>query len=287
MLDEPLLGVSLARLFPDLFSMPRPITTPDVPVIVAASVLSIYDAPMLPIVKVGDSPTIMKDGVELFQAIGSQPIIRLLTATRPSEYYKILWKSCETTSIWIGSLGFDDTLDKLLRVFELTGFGDAKVDAPPSPPALVTLTEVASLYRERKLKCQLSVKDVASPAVFVDPETPLVEAMNTMCEKKIRRLFLSGKAGRFVSDRNILAFLFSPKGLKIARDSPDFWTDLRISEMDSKTARPISPDAKVEDVGRMLEAGRDVFMLSDELSLVSRWDLVMKPWKAGKLRLSV
>ena len=266
--------------------MPRPITTLDVPVIVAASILSIYDAPMLPIVKVGDSPTIMKDGVELFQAIGGQPIIRLLTATRPSEYYKILWKSCETTSIWIGSLGYDDTLDSLLRVFEMTGFGDAKVDAPPSLPALVTLTEVVSLYRERKLRCQLGVNEIASQAVFVDPEMPLVEAMNMMCEKKIRRLFLSGKASRYVSDRHILAFLFSPTGLKIARDSPDFWTDLKLSAIESKAARPVSPDAKVEDVGRMVEAGRDVFMLSDGLSLVSRWDLVMKPWKAGKLRLS-
>jgi hypothetical protein len=280
--------VTLARLFPGLFSLPRPITTPDVPVIVAASILSIYDAPMLPIVKVGDSPTIEKDGVRLYQAIGSQPIIRLLTATRPSDYYRILWKSCETTSIWIGSLDYDDTLENLLKTFELTGFGDARVNNDSAPPhALITLDEIVSLYRERKLKCDLGVKDIASLAVFVDPDTPLIEAMNTMCEKRIRRLFLRGKAGRFVSDRHILAFLFSPKGLKIARDSPDYWTDLKISAIESMAARPVSPDAKVEDVGRMVEAGRDVFMLSDGLSLLSRWDLVMKPWKAGKLRLTL
>ena len=279
--------MALSRLFPSLYKMPRPITTPDVPVIVAASILSVYEAPMLPIVKVGASPVREKEGVTLFQAIGSQPIITLLTETKPSDYYKILWNSCTTTSIWIGALGYDDSLDELLRIFVLTGFGDAKVDSPPSPPALITLNEVVGLYGERKLRCEVGAREVASPAVVVEPDMPLMEAMNLMCERRIRRLFLREKAGEFVSDRNILAFLFSPKGLKIARDSPDSWTDLRLSDVESMFARLISPDASVEDVGRMIEPGRDVFVLSDNESLISRWDLVIKPWKAGKLRLSM
>ena len=114
-----------------------------------------------------------------------------------------------------------------------------------------------------------------------------MEAMNLMCEVRIRRLFLREKAGEFVSDRNILAFLFSPKGLKIARDDPDSWTDLRLSDMGSMFARIVSSEASVEDVGKMVEPGRDVFVLSDNESVISRWDLVIKPWKAGKLKLSV
>jgi CBS domain-containing protein len=241
---------------------------------------------MLPIVKVGASQVKEKDGVILFQAIGSQPIIRLLTETKPSEYYKILWNPCTATSIWIGALGYNDSLDHLLRVFVLTGFGDAKVDSPPSPPALLTLSEVVGLYREGKLRCEVGVKEVASPAVVVDHDMPLMEAMNLMCDKRIRRLFLREKAGEFVSDRNILAFLFSPKGLKIARDSPDSWTDLRLHDIDSMRARLVPREASVEDVGRMVEPGRDVFVLSDDESLISRWDLVIKPWRDGKLELS-
>lgn len=51
--------------------MPRPITTPDVPVIVAASILSVYEAPMLPIVKVGASPTREKEGSRSFRRSGA------------------------------------------------------------------------------------------------------------------------------------------------------------------------------------------------------------------------
>ncbi len=237
--------------------------------------------------RAGAPPETERKEVNLFKAVGGQQIIRLILESKPSDYDKILWYPCTTPTMWLGALEYSDNLEKLLRIFELTGFGDARVNAQAPPHALITLDEVVSLYRERKLKCDLGVKDIASQAIFVNPDTPLIEAMNMMCDKRIRRLFLQGKAGKFVSDRHVLAFLFSPKGLKIARDSPDFWTDLKISEIESMTARPVSPDARVEDVGRMVEAGRDVFMLSDGLSLVSRWDLVMKPWKVGKLRLSL
>jgi hypothetical protein len=71
--------------------------------------------------------------------------------------------------------------------------------------------------------------------------------------------------------------------LKVARDDPESWTDLRLSTIQNMKARTVSRHATVEDVGKMSEAGRDVFMLSDGLSLLSRWDLVMKPWKAGRL----
>jgi CBS domain-containing protein len=282
-----MLGVALSDLFADLYRMPRPLTTPEVPVIVAASMLSIYDSPMLPIVKVGESPTVEKEGVKLFQAIGSQPILRLLTECEPSDYYKILWNSCTTTSIWIGSLGYIDNLDRLLRTFELTGFGDARVDSPLHPPALITLNEVASLYARGRLKCSTPVKEVASRAISTDPDTMLIEAMRTMCERRVRRLFLQGKKGEFISDRAILAFLFSPRGLKVARDSPRVWTDMKVSDIHTMKAHVVSPEATVEDVGSIVERGRDVFMFPDGVSLLSRWDLVMKPWKAGQLRLSL
>jgi hypothetical protein len=212
-------------------------------------------------------------------------VVRLVISTEPRDYYKVLWGPCTTTSMWLGALEYDDSLEKLLRTFELTGFGDARVNAASPPHALVTLDEVVSLYRDRKLRCDLEVKETASRALLVDPDTPLVDAMRLMCEKRVRRLFLQGKESEFVSDRRILAFLFSPRALALAKDAPELWTDAKISEIQPAIARPVSPHATVEDVGRMVEAGRDVFVLSDGTSLVSKWDLVMKPWKAGRLSL--
>jgi CBS domain-containing protein len=280
------LDAPLSKLFPNLFGVSRPITTPDIPVIVAASILATYESPILPITKDGAPQGAEKQGVKLFKAVGGQQVIRLVVESKPSDYYKVLWGSCTTTSMWLGALEYHESLERLLRIFELTGFGDARVNAPAPPHALVTLDEVVSLYRERKLKCNLEVKEIASRALVVDPDTPLIEAMRLMCEKRVRRLFLRGKDSEFVSDRKILAFLFSPKALTVAKNAPESWTDAKVSEIQPTVARPVSPHAMVEDVGRMVETGRDVFVLSDGTSLVSRWDLVMKPWKAGQLGLS-
>jgi CBS domain-containing protein len=237
--------------------------------------------------RAGAPPETERKEVNLFKAVGGQQIIRLILETKPSDYDKILWYPCTTTTMWLGALEYSDNLEKLLRIFDLTGFGDARVNAHAPPHALITLDEVVSLYRERKLKCNLEVKEIASHTLFVDPDTNLLKAMKTMVDKRIRRLFLHGEEGAFVSDRNILAFLFSPKALAVEKHAPDSWTDVNVSSIPTTKASFVSPQARVEEVGSMPEPGRDVFLLSDGASLVSRWDLVMKPWKEKQLSLSL
>ena len=280
------LDVPLSKLFPELFGIFRPAITVDVPVIVAASILADYESPILPVRKSGEPASVDKEGVKLFKAIGGQQVIRLVLKTKPEDYHKILWAPCSTIGMWLGAVEFHDELEKLLRIFEVTGFGDARVNAPVPPHGLVTLEEVVSLYRKRKLKCGLAVKEISSQAISIDPGATLIEAMRTMYDKRVRRLFLRGRSAQYVSDRSILAFLFSPRILTITKVQPESWTNASVSEVQTSTARSVSPNAKVEEVGRMAEAGQDVFMLSDGVSLISRWDLVMKPWKAGQLSLS-
>jgi CBS domain-containing protein len=280
------LDAPLSKLFPELFSIFRPMVTLDTPVIVAASILADYEFSILPVRKGKASAGVEKEGIMLFKAIGGQQAFSLLVKSKPEDYNKILWAPCSTICMWLGKVEFHDELKKLLRTFEVTGFGDAMVDAPASPHGLVTLEELVSLYRERKLKCDLTVKEVSSQAISIDPDAPVIEAMRTMIEKRVRRLFLR-KSPEYISDRSILAFLFSPRLLTIAKDRPESWTNAPISEIPKSTARSVLPNVKVEEVGRMVEADRDVFMLSDGVSLISRWDLVMKPWKAGELRLSL
>jgi CBS domain-containing protein len=280
------LDAPLSELFPKLFSVPRPMTLSDAPVIVAASMLLGFDSPILPITKLGFQVETDKQGFRLFRAIAGLSIIRLLVETEPRDYYEALWKPCDTTSIWIGSLVYEDTLETLLRVFELTGFGDVRVDARDSASALITLNDVASLYKGQRLNCLLGIKEVASPVFSVDPEIPLLDAMTTMYKKRVRRLFLNGREGEFVSDRCILELLFSPKALRVAEDAPAAWIDMKLAAVKPMKARFVSPQSTVEEVATTIEPGHDVFMLSQGGLVVSGWDLVMKPWMAGGLYLS-
>ena len=224
-----------------------------------------------------------KDGIRLFKAVGGQQVIRLIVKSKPADYSRLLWAPCFDSGMWLGALEYSSTLEDLLRVYEVTGFGDARVNGPAPPHALVTMDQVVSLYRERKLKCSLSAEDVASRTIFVDPGAMLIDAMSTMCERRVRRLFLNGRKGEYISDRAVLRFLFSPKSLATLRERPESWTSEDVSKVETKQARRLTSDSTVDEVGKSVEPGRDVFVLPGGDLLVSRWDLVMKPWKLGKL----
>lgn len=261
----------------------NPIITLETPLVVAASILAAHEAPILPLAN-GAGPTgVEKDGIRLFRAVGGQQVIRLIVKSKPSEYSKVIWAPCVESGMWLGALEYSSTLEDLLRVYEVTGFGDARVNGPAPPHALLTMDHVVSLYRERRLKCGISAEDVASRAIFIDPGAMLIDAMSTMCERRVRRLFLKDRKGEYVSDRAVLRFLFSPKSLAALKDKPESWTSQDVSKVQTQHARRLTSDATVGEVGKSVEPGRDVFVLPGGDLLVSRWDLVMKPWKLGKL----
>ena len=90
------------------------------------------------------------------------------------------------------------------------------------------------------MACPLLAKDIASRTVSMDPGATLLDAMKTMDKRRIRRIFLEGRNGEFVSDRTILAALFSPKRLKMARETPESWIDAKLSNVPTAKAYPVS-----------------------------------------------
>jgi CBS domain-containing protein len=279
------LEVPLSELFPDQFRVARPMISPETPLMTAGSMLASYEHPILEVTRTGAPQETQRDSVKLFRAVGGAQIVRLLLKSKPSDYHDVLWGPASAASMWLGVLDFEDSLDRLLSVFELTGFGDAMLTAPGRQYALVSLDDLIRLYRERWLKCDVQLKEVASKAHFVDPGASLVEAMGTMQTKRVRRLFVAGGDGRFVSDRTLLGFLFSPRSLAIARQTPDTWMKASVSDLRYGEALRAPSTTAVEEAARMIKTPLDVLWLPDEGSVVSRWDLTMKPWK--KERLSV
>lgn len=279
------LDKSLSELFPELLDLSRPILTPETPLIVAASILAARDTPILPLSKAKGALAREGEGVHLFKAVGGFQVIRLVVRKRPTEYQAALLKPCTDASMWLGALDYDDSLGSLLQIFEVTGFGDARVTCAAPPHVVVTLDEVVSLFR-KGLRCNMRVGEVGSEAVFASPDATLFEAMKTMCERRVRRLFLRGRRGEYLSDRAVLAYLFSPRALAELNESPEAWADVPLSRARTATAKRLSREATVEEAGLAMRQGAEVFILPGGTSLVSKWDLVMKPWRSGRLRLS-
>jgi hypothetical protein len=214
-----------------------------------------------------------------------------------SKNYQLLVSSTKfpEVAVWIGSVRSTDSFDKLMKVLELNGFGNAIVEQEDvRKRVLLTLKDIISLYKSGKLKSSLLVSDVSSPKVSVSRDTSLTQVLSYMLDKSVRRLFLQTENAeenynnlQFVSDRGILSFLFTPERLEILKKSPDSWLDANICDVGTSEAVPVACDATINEASRLIGERADGCLVCEESQeIVSRWDIAMKPWQVDSLEIS-
>lgn len=232
---------------------------------------------MLPVEKEEISRT-GKNGIKLCGAFGGYGVLHSLVVLPPQNSYQFLWTPTHDSVVWIGSVSSDTPFDRLLHVFDATGFGAARV-SNGEIHTLVTLEDVVNLIRSGVLTSEIKIDSISSVPMTVSEDTTLVDALQLMFKGRVRRLFLDDEPRKFVSDRSILALIFSPYMLKVAKDSPAKWLDLRVNQMPKRDATPVVPDASLLDGAGLLTQGSDDCLVTPTNRVVTRWDMVIKSWK--------
>ena len=222
----------------------------------------------------------------MYASLGGYSVLNAILRTDPKEYSKLLWKQCQDFPIWRGSVKFGDTLNDLLKVFEATKLGDVAVEGLRSFPALVTLQEILLLYRNNTIKSTLRVSEIGSEMVTISPESTIIEALKVMFQKRIRRVFLSDGTENsvisFISDRHLIRFLFSPMGLERSQRDPAHWVDAKLSTIEANDAKIIPDGHVVNQAAKKIGVEADSCLVCENSKrVVSRWDIVMKTWKAA------
>jgi CBS domain-containing protein len=279
----------ISKILPNLLKMSRPVISGDSPLIVSGNLLQLAEVHVLPIVQ-GLQPKVdEKTKIKMYATLAGYSVLEKILQTSPNDYQKLIWTHCNDIPLWIGSVNFEDSLDDLLRVFESTGFGDAAVEGSSRIPGLVTLSEILSLYKSNVIRSNLRLGEIGSKKISLPPSTDLLRAIQTMFDKRIRRLFLdrdgfdAKSVNNYISGRNIIRFLFSPDRLEIARKSPELWADATLGDITPNRAKVI-PDSKTVNQGaNEFEDGYDSCLVCKTSgSAVTRWDMVMKPWKKSE-----
>ena len=222
--------------------------------------------------------------VTLHPAYGSYGILKKIVDSEPKEYYKTLWSKSGEVPIWIGSCKFEQPFDDILRAFSETKFGGARVTHGVHE-ALVTLGDAVGLISDGKLSAQMSTDEVCSVPISISKDRPMIEAIRKMVSHNVRRLFIEEERRRFISDRTLIDYMFSPERLGVARDHPELWIDEKIGKLGTKTPSRCSTGG-IDEAAKIMGPAPDDCLMTDELRMVSRWDLVVKPWRAGKLEVA-
>jgi len=278
-------SLSIASLFPNLFKTTKPITVGSNALIISASLLHLDEAQMLPIVLGLDEKIDPSTRIKMYATLGGYSVLSAIMKTDPKNYLKLLWRPCQEFPSWVGSVKYSDVLDDLLKVFDLTRFGDAAVEGNGTIPALVTLQDILQLYKNDTIKSTLSVSEIGTERVEISPDGSLTDALRMMFESRVRRVFLSSERRNsisFISSRNIIRFLFSPERLEIVKEYPERWLNAKLSDIDPSEAKIIA-DGKIvnqaaSEIGDRVD---DCLACENANKVVTRWDIIMKPWKTG------
>lgn len=251
------------------------------PVVLTASFIKNIDVHFLPAGGQVPPRRFELANVTLHPAYGSYGILRRIVDSEPKDYYKTLWSKSAEVPIWIGSCTFDQPFDYILQAFSETKFGGARVTRGVLE-ALVTLADVVGLIGKGELSARMSTEEVGSVPIAISKDRPIIEAIRKMVSHNIRRLFVEKEQGKFISDRTLIDYMFSPQRLGVARDHPELWIDETIEKLGTKTPARCRTGS-LDEAAKLMGSAPDDCLMTDEWRVISRWDLVVKPWRAGRL----
>jgi len=272
----------ISTLMPQLFLKMRPTFDGNSSLMAAGSMFVMNDVYILPLVS-GLQPSSTADFRHaLYGAIGSYSLLKKIAETSPKDYGKLLWTPARECLVLIGSCEFDDPLDELLQVFEFTGFGNARINHF-ARFTLITLADIVDLVRQGTLETGMPATAVGSPALRISADAPLKEAIDRMLAQGVRRLFIEGKRPTFVSDRSIISFMFSGARIPLVKENPAVWIDAKVSDTRLQHAPVMTAGGTLAEAATIIGPNPDACVLTDNDKVVSRWDIVMKPWKARDL----
>jgi class 3 adenylate cyclase len=275
-------GPSISSLIPALFKLHRPVADGNSPLVHAGSILNTSEVHILPVMKGLKPRRDRRTGIVLCGALSGYSFLEKLVKTKPKKYHDLLQTPSKDIAIWIGSVNFGDPISDLLHVFEATKFGAARV-SDHDIHTVVTLADLIGAMRNHSLVSDMRVEQVGSQPLSVSSDTEIGEAVKMMLKFRVRRLFPQGRPGEFISSRSVMEFMFTPERLEVARRRPEEWCNAKVSVLGTRSARVVAPGASLNEAARIIGDEPDDCLVSEGGLIISRWDLLMKPWKLGRL----
>lgn len=267
----------------DVFNRSVPTVESSTPIAVAGTLL---DLPHRDVILIANASRdkleyLVKRGKWL--AFAGYPVLEKLISTAPADFFRYMYRPCRSASLTLDLHGPQTELADVLQAFSKTRFGYALIKSPNSF-GLLTLTDLLSAYGEI-FDTDLRVADISEPVVSLPGETRLADAVREFFKRRIRRVCIRG-TNSFVSDREVLSFIFSPRRMKFSKKSPGKTLDATLEELESVNAIETSPDLVATEAASIIRPGSTrCLVIRGGERMVTPWDLVMKPYLKGRLKI--
>jgi hypothetical protein len=271
--------VKIRSAFPRLLEKPYPHVEPTFPLLTVLNLLRTNDISAVP----------LHEGLTSSRSVSGFSSLSKLMEMTDGSIDGFLEGPCDRVAKKVDSFGLDDDLENLLDAFKRRRVAVSLVNGIVGGEprySLVSLRDLLGLYRTGQFASELTVEDVASQ-IFSMPETTTVRnALGAMFHLSHRSVFISGER-KYISDRAIIDRVFDPSFLQPLRNTPTVGPlDACIGTLDRTTPTEIGPRTSLKAAAfRVNGEWGTCLTLRDRDTLVTPWDLVMKPWESGNLTI--
>jgi CBS domain-containing protein len=272
--------IGIKDAFPNLLSRSVPSIDPTDETLKAIHLLISNRLDVLPI-------KAARGATNLPRGISGYSIISHLVQDTKSELQRFVSEQCSNSALTLGTISYEnDDVQSLLHIFEATSSGYAFLKESDSTAKIISMADLLSLYDKGIFSSELKVKDVASAPVFaLSRNTTLVQTLSEMMRRKIRRAKIEDSRWELITDREILEFVFQVPWNEGGGAS---WVvdQLKrpISDIKLETAPWVHEHLSLgEAAGLLLRSSRACAL--SRAGIITPWDLIIKPWRLGILRI--
>ncbi|HUI23102.1 MAG TPA: hypothetical protein VLY82_01765 [Nitrososphaerales archaeon] len=267
--------MKIKQAFPRMFERAYPAVDPETPILLVLPLLRFHEIDVL---------SLSFDSERRQKGIFGFSCLARLMHVRPGGLSSFLNQSCEAVSETLTTIRAERALSGLLDAFQRRRFGFARVLEGKGVGALVSLPDFLGLYHSGFLRSSLVLEDVGSAAFSMPENSTVRDALTEMFDRRIRRVFISGTR-EFIWDRSIIGHLFSPGVLaRVAKGEPGDILETPISRIETMTARKVEGGMHLREAAALLKVERGQCLVFDG-QVATPWDIVMKPWKKGALKI--
>jgi len=274
--------LKIGEALPNIFKRTYPVLEPGTEMLLAVSLLRFHQIDALPI---GFHPK-EKERLAVF---GYSCLSKLLEMD-PTNYGNFLQMPCEEAAMKLSTIGIDDTVESLLRVFESTKFGFAWVESDRLG-GFASLRDLLDLYGSGVIETGMTAGEVASPIFSLPRESTIRKVLEEMFNHRFRRVFVAGeeeeekKKMSLVTDRRIISYIFSTSRLSETTKKPEKLLDAKLGDLEKMEALTVSEEVSIKDAAlSMRDASEDCLVC--EKGVITPWDLLMKPLVRGKFKIA-
>ena len=266
--------LQIAEAVPHIFTRTYPVLEPGTQMVLAVSLLRFHQIDALPI---GFNRKQKKRS-----AVFGYSCLKKLVETKPEDLGKFLELPCEKASQELSTIKKTREIAALLKIFEKTKFGFAWVESEKLG-GFASLRDLLTLYGKGLIATDVTVGEVASPIFSMPADAKIDAVLEEMFRRRIRRVFIQGRKN-LVTDRRMIAHIFSTPRLTQTAKHPEELLDVRLGDMDAMEPYFVQENTHLKEAayiaGKLIEE-----CLVCEKGVVTPWDLLMKPLTLGRLEI--